>query len=100
LAIGTTSNNQESRISAEVAGTVVVTGSVEEIGLRFIKPINFYNQKVFIPNRTIANVSRFPHGGIHAYADVLIPPGGATGKAAKSSRTSPKECGCNSPQSF
>jgi len=28
---------------------------------------------VFIPNRTIANVSRFPHGGVLAYADVQIP---------------------------
>jgi moderate conductance mechanosensitive channel len=34
---------------------------------------NFYNQVVFIPNRTIANVSRFPHGGIYAYADIQIP---------------------------
>ena len=28
---------------------------------------------MFIPNRTIANVSRFPHGGIYVYADVQIP---------------------------
>src|SRR5262249_10210119 len=27
----------------------------------------------FVPNRTIANVSRFPHGGVDAYADVWIP---------------------------
>ena len=57
----------------EIAGAVVVVGRVEEIGLRFTKLRNFYNQIVFIPNRTIANVSRFPHGGIFVYADVQIP---------------------------
>jgi small conductance mechanosensitive channel len=67
----------------EIAGTVTVIGRVEEIGLRFTKLINFYNQKVFIPNRTIANVSRFPHGGAYAYADVLIPPGAPPEQAAQ-----------------
>jgi small conductance mechanosensitive channel len=57
----------------EIAGTVVVVGRVEEIGLRFTTVRNFYNQVVFIPNRTIANVSRFPHGGVDAYADIQIP---------------------------
>jgi len=57
----------------EIAGTVTVVGMVEEIGLRFTKLTNFYNQQVLIPNRTIANVSRFPHGGVDAYADVWIP---------------------------
>jgi moderate conductance mechanosensitive channel len=56
-----------------VFGVTNVIGRVEEIGLRFTKIIDFYNQEVFIPNRTIANVSRFPHGGIDAYADVQIP---------------------------
>jgi len=59
----------------EIAGTVVVIGRVEEIGLRFTTLRNFFNQVVFIPNRTIANVSRFPHGGVFAYADVQIPAG-------------------------
>jgi small conductance mechanosensitive channel len=59
----------------EIAGTVVVVGRVEEIGLRFTKLVNFYNQEIFIPNRTIANVIRFPFGGIYAYADVQIPAG-------------------------
>ena len=58
----------------EIAGTTIVIGRVEEIGLRFTKLINFYNQEVFIPNRTIANVSRFPYGGVYAYADIQIPP--------------------------
>jgi len=57
----------------EIAGTVVVVGRVEEMGLRFTTLRNFYNQVVFIPNRTIANVSRFPHGGVFAYADIQIP---------------------------
>jgi len=50
-----------------------VIGRVERIGLRFTKVINFYNQEIFVPNRNIVNVSRFPHGGILAYADVQIP---------------------------
>ncbi|HEV2327304.1 MAG TPA: mechanosensitive ion channel domain-containing protein [Verrucomicrobiae bacterium] len=50
-----------------------VIGRVEWIGLRFTKVINFYNQEIFVPNRNIVNVSRFPHGGILAYVDVQIP---------------------------
>lgn len=50
-----------------------VIGRVEEIGLRFTKLINFYNQEVFVPNRNITNVARFPHGGVYAYADVQVP---------------------------
>ena len=67
----------------EIAGTVVVVGRVEEIGLRFTKLVNFYNQEIFVPNRTIANVSRFPFGGIYAYADVQIPAGIDREKAAQ-----------------
>ena len=67
----------------EIAGTVVVIGRVEEIGLRFTKLRNFYNQVIFVPNRTIANVSRFPHGGVLAYADVQIPSGTDRDKAAQ-----------------
>lgn len=57
----------------EIAGTVVVVGRVEQIGMRFTTLRNFYNQVVFIPNRTIANVSRFPQGGVYAYPDIQIP---------------------------
>lgn len=57
----------------EIVGSAVVIGHVREIGLRFTKVVNLYNQVVFIPNRTIANVSRFPAGGIFAYADVHVP---------------------------
>jgi small conductance mechanosensitive channel len=52
-----------------------VIGRVEEIGMRFTKVVNFFNQIVFIPNRTIGNVSRFPNGGVDAYADPQIPAG-------------------------
>ena len=66
----------------EVAGTItIVIGRVEEIGLRFTKLINFYNQEVFVPNRTINNVSRYPLGGIYAYADIQIPLGADPAKA-------------------
>lgn len=47
-----------------------VIGRVENIGLRFTRLVNFYNQEIFVPNRNIVNVSRFPHGCIFAYADV------------------------------
>ncbi len=67
----------------EIAGTATVIGRVEEIGLRFTKLLNFYNQEIFIPNRTIANVSRFPHGGVFAYADVQIPANADREKAAQ-----------------
>lgn len=67
----------------EIAGTVVVVGRVEEIGLRFTKLINLYNQTIFIPNRTIANVSRFPDGGVFAYADVQLPSSVDQAKAVK-----------------
>jgi small conductance mechanosensitive channel len=66
----------------EIVGTATVVGIVEEIGLRFTQVTNFYNQRVFIPNRTIANVSRFPHGGVDVYADVWIPAGADREKVA------------------
>ena len=67
----------------EIVGLAIVIGRVEEIGLRFTKILNFHNQQVFIPNRTIANVSRFPHGGIYVYAGVQIPSDLAPEKAVQ-----------------
>ncbi len=64
----------------EIVGTVSVTGRVEEIGLRFTTLRNFYNQTVFIPNRTIGNVSRFVHGGVYAFADIQVPAGADAAK--------------------
>jgi moderate conductance mechanosensitive channel len=68
----------------EIAGAINVTvGRVQGIGLRFTKLLNSYNQIVFIPNRTIGNVSRFPYGGAYAYADVQIPAGVDRGNASQ-----------------
>lgn len=61
--------------TVEITGAVVVVGRVQEIGLRFTKVINLYNQVVLIPNRTIANVIKYIQGGIYAYADVSLPRG-------------------------
>lgn len=58
----------------EIAGAATVVGRVENIGLRFTELTNFFNQRVLIPNRTIANVSRFPNGAVDAFADVWLPP--------------------------
>ena len=57
----------------EIFASAPIIGRVEEIGMRFTKITNVYNQTVFVPNRTIANVSRFPHGGVDAYADIQVP---------------------------
>ena len=65
----------------EIVGSAVVVGRVEEIGMRFTKIRNVYNQEVFVPNRTIANVSRFPAGGLDAFADIQIPAGADPAKA-------------------
>lgn len=54
----------------EISGQV---GRVESVGLRFTELRNFFNQQVFLSNRNIANISRFPRGGVHAYVDVQIP---------------------------
>jgi small conductance mechanosensitive channel len=51
----------------DLSGTI---GRVQQIGLRFTRIVNFYNQDIFIPNRNIGNVARFPTGGVFAYADV------------------------------
>ena len=65
----------------DLSGSV---GIVERIGLRFTKIINFYGQEVFVPNRIIGSVSRFPGGGIFAYADVQIPAAADPEKARQS----------------
>jgi small-conductance mechanosensitive channel len=54
----------------DLSGTI---GRVERIGLRFTKLINFSNQEIYVPNRNIGNVSRFPHGAVHAFADIQVP---------------------------
>ncbi len=68
------SNVMDAGDLVELSGTMPSTvGRVEQIGLRFTTLINFYDQEIFVPNRNIGNVSRFPQGGILAYADVQVP---------------------------
>jgi small conductance mechanosensitive channel len=67
----------------EVGDMVSISGEigrVEKVGLRFTELRNFYNQQVFLSNRNISNISRYPRGGIHAYVDVQIPPNADRGK--------------------
>ena len=64
----------------DVGGQV---GRVEKVGLRFTELRNFYNQQVFLSNRNIANIARFPLGGIHAYVDVQIPANADRAKVAE-----------------
>jgi moderate conductance mechanosensitive channel len=54
----------------EVSGQI---GRVERVGLRFTELTNFFNQQVFVPNRTISNIARFPSSGVNAYVDAQIP---------------------------
>ena len=67
----------------EIFASATIIGRVKEIGLRFTKITNVHNQEVFVPNRTIANVSRFSHGGVDTYADVWIPGGADQQKVAR-----------------
>jgi len=62
----------------DVSGQV---GRVEKVGLRFTELRNFYNQQVFLSNRNIANIARFPRGGIHAYVDAQLPANAERAKA-------------------
>ena len=55
---------------ANVGGQV---GIVESIGMRFTTMIGFSGERVFVPNRTIANVVNYPHGYIRAYVDARVP---------------------------
>jgi len=64
----------------DVSGQV---GRVEKVGLRFTELRNFNNQQVFLSNRNIANIARFPRGGIHAYVDVQIPANADRGKVVE-----------------
>lgn len=64
----------------EIFGATSVIGRVEQIGLRFTVLRNFYDQIVFVPNRTIANVSHYPHGGVHVFVNVHIPEGANSGR--------------------
>ena len=64
----------------QISGEV---GRVESVGLRFTELRNFYNQQVFLSNRNIANIARFPRGGVHAYVDVQLPTNADRAKVAE-----------------
>jgi small conductance mechanosensitive channel len=57
----------------EVFASTTVIGVVEEVGLRFTKLRTYAGQILFIPNRTIANVSKFPQKGVLVTVDVQLP---------------------------
>lgn len=56
----------------EVAGH---TGRVDRISLRFTTLVNFQQQEIFVPNRTIADIGRYPRGYLRAFVDVQVPTG-------------------------
>lgn len=48
-------------------------GIVERIEMRFTVLINFMGARVFVPNRSIANVVNYADGYVRAYVDVRLP---------------------------
>ena len=50
-------------------------GRIDTIGLRFTALINLHGQRILIPNRNIAVISRFRGGCIRAYVDIQVPQG-------------------------
>jgi moderate conductance mechanosensitive channel len=50
------------------------TGRVEKIGLRFTVLVNMLDQRVFVPNRSINQISRYRGGAVRAYVDLQLPP--------------------------
>lgn len=59
------------------------TGRVQRIGLRFTTLLNFHDQKVNIPNRSVAQINRYRRGYVRAYVDVQIPEGARVEDVAK-----------------
>lgn len=54
----------------ELGGQV---GIIQSVGMRFTVLVNFSGARVFIPNRSIANVISYPSGFIRAYVDIRLP---------------------------
>ncbi len=48
-------------------------GRIDTIGLRFTALINLHGQRILIPNRNIAVISKFHGGCIRAYVDIQLP---------------------------
>ena len=53
----------------EVSGQ---TGRVDRIGLRFTTIVNFQQQEIYVPNRLIAAIGRYPRGYLRAFVDVQL----------------------------
>lgn len=51
------------------------TGRVERIGLRFTVLVNALDQRVFLPNRNINQINRYPAGHVHVHVDFQLPAG-------------------------
>lgn len=54
----------------EIAGQA---GTVKSIGMRFIVIENALGARVYIPNRTIGNVMKYPQGYVRCQVDILLP---------------------------
>ena len=54
----------------EISGQV---GIVQSFGMRFTVIENAFSAVVYVPNRTITNVVRYPRGYIRALADITLP---------------------------
>jgi small conductance mechanosensitive channel len=50
-------------------------GKVDSIGLRYTVLINLHGQRIIMPNRNIATISKFRGGCIRAYVDIQLPQG-------------------------
>ena len=68
----------------ELSGQI---GRVEHIGLRFTTLVNFYGQRIYVPNRDIAVISRFRRGAMRAYVDIQIPEGVAKGPVVQKAKS-------------
>lgn len=49
------------------------SGIVESVGMRFTVLVSFSGARVFVPNRSITNVTNYPSGYIRAYIDARLP---------------------------
>jgi small conductance mechanosensitive channel len=48
-------------------------GIVESVGMRFTVLVSFAGARIFVPNRSVANVINYPKGHVRAYLDARLP---------------------------
>ena len=58
-------------------------GIVEKVGMRFTVLVNFFGARVFVPNRSIVNVTSYPKGYVRAFLDTRLPDDKAKHELAK-----------------